>query len=135
MSDKMSVDEFRKTIKSHPKPKKTKRKNKYGAVKKKYQTRLYDSTGEANYAKKLDWQKKFGEIREIIPQYKIEIKINDVFICNYYVDFKVIYQNGKIEFHEYKGYATELWRLKWRLAKAMYPENKFVLIKHRSKPW
>ena len=104
-------------------------KNKYGAVKKSYKGRQYHSGKEARYAQELDLRQIAGEIKEITPQYKIDIRVNDIHICNYYMDFKVILSDGIIEMHEVKGFATDLWRIKWRLAKALYPEWKFVLIK------
>jgi hypothetical protein len=135
MKDTISIEEFRKLQKAIPKPEKVKRKNKYGAEMTKYNDRTYHSKGEANYAKKLDFRKKIGEIKEVIPQYKIDITINGVHICNYYCDFRVELSNGAIEYHEFKGAETDLWRTKWRLAKAMNPNSKFILIKDKSNPW
>lgn len=104
-------------------------RNKYGAVKKSYKGRQYHSGKEADYAMQLDLRLMAGEIKEIIPQYKIDIGINGIHICNYYMDFKVVLIDDTIEMHEVKGFATDLWRIKWRLSKALYPEWKFVLIK------
>jgi hypothetical protein len=104
-------------------------RNKYNAKKTKYNDRYYDSALEANYAFELDARKKAGEIKEIIPQYKISLDVNDSHIANYYMDFKVILIDDSIEMHEVKGMETQLWRLKWRLAQALYPEWSFVLIK------
>jgi hypothetical protein len=133
--NEISIEEFRKLQKAIPKPEKVKRVNKYGAEMTKYNDRTYHSKGEANYAKKLDFRKKIGEIKEIIPQYKIEININGIHICNWFVDFRVEFPNGKIEFHEYKGAETETFKIKHRLAKAMYPNYKFIVIKDKSNPW
>lgn len=109
------------------------RGNKYRAVKQTYNGRSYDSKKEAIYASSLDWRKKAGEIKEIIPQYKIELYVNSVKICNYYVDFKVVLPNGDIEFHEVKGFETDVWRLKWKLTQALLediePKAKLVLVK------
>ena len=104
-------------------------KNKYNAKKTKYNGRYYDSALEAAYAEELDWRIKAGEIKEVIPQYKISIDVNDVHIANYYMDFKVILNDGRIEMHEVKGMETQLWRMKWRLAKALNPDWIFVLVK------
>ena len=59
----------------------------------------------------LDKMKLVGEVTEIIPQYKIDIRVNGKHICNYYMDFKVIKSDGTIEFHEVKGFETDVWRL------------------------
>ena len=106
-----------------------KRKNKFNAKKKLYNGRYYDSILEADYAEQLDWRIKAEEIKEVITQYKISLDINSDHIANYYMDFKVILSDGTIEMHEVKGVETDLWRMKWRMAKALYPEWRFVLIK------
>jgi hypothetical protein len=94
-----------------------------------YGERTYDSNLEAKYAKVLDLQIKQNMISDYIPQYKIDITVNGKHICNYFVDFKVIRNDGEFEFHEVKGYETEIWRMKWKLSKALYPNTKFELIK------
>ena len=106
-----------------------KRSGKYNSKRSTYNGKNYDSILEANYAESLDWRKKAGEIKEIVPQFKLEINIEGVHICNYYVDFKVVLFDDTIEYHEVKGFETDLWRLKWRLAHAIYGTEKFVLIK------
>ncbi len=106
-----------------------KRKNKFNAKKKQYNGRYYDSILEANYAESLDWRIKIGEIKEVVPQFKISLDIDGEHIANYYMDFKVELPDGRIEMHEVKGAETPLWRMKWRLAKALNPQWNFVLIK------
>ena len=105
------------------------KRNKYNAISTKYGDRYYDSKLEAGYAMELDWRKKAKEIKEIVPQYKISLDVNGVHIANYFMDFKVVLTDGTIEMHEVKGKEMPLWVMKWRLAKALYPEWKFVLIK------
>jgi hypothetical protein len=97
-------------------------KSKYNNKTKQYNGRTYDSIREANHAEELDWRIKAGEIREVIPQFKIDIKVNGRHICNYYMDFKVILVDGGIEFHEVKGFATDVWQLKWKLTEALLNE-------------
>lgn len=120
-------------FKPYPKIKSTKffnnTKNKYGNNTSVYNGRTYDSIKEANYAKELDWRKKAGEILAITPQYKLEIFVVGKRICNYYVDFRILLPGGKVEYHEVKGFETDLWKLKWKLACAIYGEQMFVLIK------
>ena len=105
------------------------RKNKYNSRKSEYNGRIYDSALECNYAIELDWRKKAKEIKNWTPQYKLDLRVNDIHITNYYVDFAVELNDGRIEFHEVKGYEADVWRIKWSLAKAIYSENNFVLIK------
>jgi hypothetical protein len=104
-------------------------KNKYKAVKQTYNGYSYDSILEASYAAQLDLLIKAKEVKSWDRQVKISIDINDVHICNYFIDFKVYYVDGREEFHEVKGYETDVWKMKWKLAKALYPDNNFVLIK------
>jgi hypothetical protein len=84
--------------------------------------RKYDSKLEAKYAEELEWRRKAGEIKEIIPQFKIDLKVNGIHICNYYVDFKIIMADGSVQFHEAKGYKTDVWILKWKLTQALLNE-------------
>lgn len=97
-------------------------KSKYRNKTKNYNGRTYDSIREANHAEELDWRIKAGEIREVIPQYKIELKVKGRHIANYYVDFKVIMADGSIQFHEVKGMVLPLWQIKWKLTEALIDE-------------
>jgi hypothetical protein len=97
-------------------------KSKYNNKTKQYNGRTYDSIKEANHAEELDWRMKAGEIKEVIPQYKIDLRVNGKHICNYYVDFKVVKADGSIEFQEVKGVVLPLWQLKWRLLEALIDE-------------
>lgn len=109
------------------------KRNKYNATKQTYNGRSYDSKLEAVYAQELDWRMKAGEIKEIIPQYKIELRVFDTHIANYYVDFKVVLADDTVEYHEVKGFETAVWRMKWKFAEAMLkhtePQAKLVLVK------
>ena len=105
------------------------KRNKYNATTKDYNGRKYHSALEANYAMELDLRKKAGEIKKIIPQYKIDIRVNDIHICNYFMDFKLDMPDDTIEMHEVKGMETGLWQMKWKLARVLNPQWKFVLIK------
>ena len=104
-------------------------KNKYKAVKQTYNGYSYDSKLEAAYAQQLDWMIKAKEVERWDRQVKISIDINGIHICNYFIDFVVYFPDGRIEYHEVKGFETEVWKMKWKLSKAMYSEYNFVLIK------
>jgi len=103
-------------------------RNKYGAKTSVYNDYRYDSQMEANYAVELDWRIKAGEIKEYTRQYKLSLDVNGRHIANYYVDFMVVLSNDIVEYHEVKGFPTPEWLLKWKLAKAIYGYEKFVLI-------
>jgi hypothetical protein len=109
------------------------RYNKYKAQKQTFDGRSYHSKKEADYAVQLAWLKKAGEIKEIIPQYKLDIRVNGKHITNYFIDFKVIYTDKHVELIEVKGFETPEWLLKWRLTEALLdeiePGAKLVLVK------
>ena len=110
-----------------------KRYNKYKAEKQTFGGRSYHSKKEADYAANLEWRKRAGEIKEIIPQYKLDIRVNGKHITNYFIDFKIILADDTIELIEVKGFATDVWRLKWLLTEALLdeiePGAKLVLVK------
>lgn len=49
--------------------------NKFNAVKSEFMGRWYHSKGECEYAMELEWRRKAGEIKEWIPQFKIDLKV------------------------------------------------------------
>lgn len=118
MKAKEFLEEYRKRQK----------RNKFNAKSTVYNGRRYDSKLEASYAMELDWQKKAGLIKDWEAQRKLDIRVNGEHICNYYIDFVVIRNDGIEEMHEVKGAELPLWKLKYKLAQVIYP-NKFVLIK------
>lgn len=97
-------------------------KGKYNNQTQTYNGRRYDSIREANHAEELDWRIKAKEIKEVIPQYKIDLRVNGQHVTNYYVDFKVIMADGSVQFQEVKGFATDVWKLKWRLFEVLVNE-------------
>jgi len=104
-------------------------KNKYGATRQTYGGFSYDSKMEAAYAEELDWLIKAKEVLRWDRQVKLELDVEGVHICNYFIDFRVYYSDGRIEYHEVKGFETDVWKIKWKLSHALYPDNNFVLIK------
>lgn len=113
--------------------KQTKRKNKYNAVRREYNGVWYDSTFEAKYAEELDWRIKAKEIDRWERQVRMSLDVNEKHICNYFIDFKVFYPDGTIEYVEVKGFATAVWQLKWKLFEALInkiePEAKLLIVK------
>jgi hypothetical protein len=88
-------------------------------------------------ASKLDVLKKASDKKDRVKnwerQYKISLDVNGVHIANYFIDFKVEFEDGRKEFWEVKGMETDLWRLKWKLTKALYPDYNLVLIKKENR--
>jgi hypothetical protein len=105
-----------------------KKKNKYKAIKSTYNGQVFHSKKEKDYAVKLDLLKKsFKEgdrVLEYKTQVKFPIKINDLLICTYILDFIVTYADGRIEYVDIKGYkkgvAYSMFRVKKKLTEAIY---------------
>lgn len=105
------------------------RANKFSAVKKNYGGYMYDSKKEANYAADLDLLIKAKEIKSYRRQIRLSLDVNNQHICDYYVDFAVELLDGTIEYHEVKGFPTPIGMMKFKLAKAIFSNNNFVMIK------
>ena len=106
------------------------RGSKYGNKTKVYGGLSYDSKKEARYAQDLELRQKAGEIKEITPQFRMSIDVGGYHICNYIADFMVVLSDGSREIHEVKGWATEIFRIKWKLIEAIYGEEyKLILIR------
>lgn len=122
----MNIAEFREyqsKLKNKP------RKSKFGNKFEKAGGKIYDSKKEARYSEQLELRRLAGEIKEIHPQYCLKLTVNGIHVANYYVDFKIVLKNGKEEFHEVKGFSTPEFRIKYKMAMAIYGKEKFVLIK------
>lgn len=101
---------------------------KYKNVKQEHNGIVYHSKKEAGYAAELDLRKKAGDILEWERQVKISLDVNGFHICNYYIDFKVLHNDGTIEYVEVKGFETDEWRLKWKLFEALYSRGTMVKL-------
>lgn len=101
----------------------------------------YDSKGEAAYAAHLQALKLAKEVSDWERQVRIELRAGGKKVCTYVADFIVHRPNGDVEIHEYKGYATDIFKIKWRLLEVtldevrdrMWPgkEVRMELIMHR----
>jgi hypothetical protein len=106
-----------------------------------YNGDFYHSTGERDYAVKLDLRKRAKDILDWKRQVKIDLSVNGTHITNYYCDFLVTHNDGSLEYIEYKGYITEVYKIKEKLLQALkdevIPGAKFTVVKHVSKynPW
>lgn len=71
-------------------------------------------------------------------QYKVEIWLKGVHVCNHYIDFAIhaTWQAAQrkvkpIRFIETKGYDTDLWKLKRVLIKAMLPKIPYEVLREK----
>lgn len=112
--------------------------NKYHAKSTQYAGQVYHSGLEASYAAELDLRVKAKDIKSWDRQIKLDLKINGQHITNYYIDFIIHHNDGSREFVETKGYATDLWRIKWLILEATFdnfkehPDDKLSVIKQTS---
>ena len=88
----------------------------------------YDSKFEASYAMTLEAQLQKGEIIAFTPHKRIELIVNGYHICNYYIDFWIQRNDGKIELLETKGFPTEIWKMKWKLLEAIYGDDEQYIL-------
>ena len=85
--------------------------------------RVYDSKFEASYANDLHLLKKAKHIKDYEPQVKLPLNINGYNIGSYTADFIVHHLDGSKEIVETKGYATPVFRLRWKIVEALYQDK------------
>lgn len=105
-----------------------------------YSTAKYngrDSKFENGKAQQLELLKKAGEIVDFREQVKIPLVVNNYHICNYFIDFEVEHKDGTIEYIETKGYATDIWKMKWKIFEALYSDkpNVKLTVEYQGKSW
>ena len=106
---------------------KKKKRKKYNNKTTMYNGYKYHSRREAEGAMWLDGLIKEGKIKSYDRQHKIQLKVNDVQICNHYVDFLVTLNDDRKKYYEIKGLATRLWAIKMKLVQALYPETPYLV--------
>ena len=88
----------------------------------------HDSVFEAEYCDQLSLLVKAREIKSFKTQVSYDLPVNGKSVAIHIVDFEVITKEGTIEVHETKGFATDLWHLKYKLFVAIYPEIPYHVI-------
>ena len=106
------------------------KKNKYGAKSCKCaEGHIHDSIGEAGYCDYLHVFKRAGHYKAIKQQVRYMLAVNGHKICEHKVDFEVELPGGRLEIHEFKGFETDVWKIKLKLMRALYPETVYKVIK------
>lgn len=120
----LTVEQFRKTVKKQgrsrgvaPKEERT------------YNGTVYHSKLEAQHAAKLDLLLRRKQISGYSRQYPMSLRVNGVEICKYVCDFRVWITPEEMEYHECKGWETEVWKIKEKLVRACYPGIKLIIIR------
>lgn len=94
----------------------------YGGVK-------YHSKKEADYAAELNLRMRGKDIKGWERQVRIPMIVSGKKICDYVMDFEILHNNNTIEYIEVKGFETPVWKLKWKLLEALYPDYKKTIVK------
>jgi len=90
--------------------------------------RQYDSKFEAAYGQELEFRKRAGEIEDYDTHLRMPLEVNGYVVCDYYIDFAIYHKDGTTEYVETKGYATDTWKLKWKLFCALYEDDESCKI-------
>lgn len=83
----------------------------------------YASMFECSYANELYARKRNKEIESYDTQIPMPLMVNDYKVGDYVADFVIYHLDGSNEVVETKGFATPLFRLKWKLVEAIYSED------------
>lgn len=105
------------------------RRNKFGARKTRYNGTIYASKREALYARDLDLLVKGKKLKRWEAQIAIPMVINGKKVCTYNIDFVEYDMDDKPTFVEVKGFETAVFKLKWRLFDALYPDWQKRIVK------
>lgn len=108
--------------------------NKYGAQKKIYNGRQYDSKHEAGVAGEIDLLQRAGEVVSVEPQKAFSLYgKNGGKVCGHRVDWLLTFQDGHQEVWEAKGFPTPTWQLKLKLFEDNYPDIVYYVITPRER--
>jgi len=102
--------------------------SKYGNKKVEVDGFTFDSNKEAKYYARLKLLKSGGEISDFERQVKFPISVNGIHIANYFLDFKVFFPDGQVDYIDVKGQdaktkkwiTTDVFALKRKLVEAIY---------------
>lgn len=111
MTDKMTIDEYRKAKKRSPKY-----RNKKDVV----DGIRFDSKKEANRYKDLKLLEKAGKIKNLQVHVAFPLTAYGEYICGYVADFVYQEENGQEVVEDTKGVRTKEYRIKAKLFYACY---------------
>ena len=104
--------------------------NKYKAIKTLFDGVVFDSKLEAGEYEDLKLLQAAGEISDLDIQHDLVLKVNDKQVCIYIADFFYFdVKEKKWVVSDAKGILTDVFKLKWKLAQALYPEYIYEIRK------
>lgn len=104
------------------------RKNKFGAIKTKLDGIMFDSKLESKWYEYLKIRSIAGEISDLDVQKEFPIAIKDKHVCNYIADY--FFFDKKLDkwvVGDAKGFITEVFKLKWKMMAAIYPDYHYQI--------
>jgi len=116
--------------------KRARKPSKYKNTRCEYMGEKFDSKKELNrHLVLLDMQKR-GEIKNLKRQPRYKLKVGPVLVCTYVPDWSYLIPGGALHItgggrvvpcgkevcEDAKGFQTREFKLKWKLAQALYPE-------------
>jgi hypothetical protein len=97
-----------------------KKRGKYNNQKTTYNGREYHSKKEAIRAFELDLLVRARVIKSWTAQPRFDFIHNNIKICSYSGDFRVVYPNGEVQIEDVKGVRTAVYIIKRKLLKAFH---------------
>lgn len=101
-------------------------RSKYRAVKTILGGVRFDSKKEARRWGELQLMEKAGRISLLQRQVNIPLHVGGIKVATYRADF-TYRENDQLVVEDAKGYQTDIFKLKWKIVKILYPEWRFVL--------
>lgn len=90
--------------------------------------RYFRSAWEANYARYLNWLQQLGEVARWdyeVDTFEFPVKRGSKF---YTPDFRVTWKDGRVEYHEVKGYMDQRSATKLKRMAKHYPTVQVLLV-------
>lgn len=94
---------------------------------------IYGSKFEAGYGNELELRKKAGDIKDYQTQVNMPLKVNGYSLGVYIADFIITHNDGSKEVVETKGFATPVFRLKWKIVEALYSDEYKLTVEFMGK--
>lgn len=85
--------------------------------------KIHDSKFEAGYGEELRLLKRAKQIKDYQTQVNFPLVVKGYKLGVYIADFVVHHLDGSQEIVETKGWATPVFRLKWKIVEALYSED------------
>jgi predicted RNase H-like nuclease len=106
------------------------RRNKFGAIKTKKDGIMFDSKLEASWYEYLKILGAAGQVKDLELQKEFTLYVKDKQICTYIADyFYFDPAKDKWVVGDAKGVVTDVFRLKWKMMQAIYPDYHYQIFK------